>query len=516
MKAFLMYQDRDFSPAERPCPNAGDLEQDLELDTLFKAMAAGDDYLLKVARAAVLQSIGQPDAILYRQRVLADCIEHPDVVRAMYSVAVEAVEREKRNIRWTSPDYPIGTLHRSIDVLKIFLELLKKLRTMAVEQGGGFRSDGFQRLFTMFEKELGDEYVKLVESHLERLAFRKDMLMSAELGQGNRGVNYILRKSPQTKSSWTERVQSWLEQVGRRNRSSFVFEIADRDEGGFRALSDLRNQGIAHVAGALAQSTDHLLGFFRMLRAELGFYVGCLNLRDRLVRQGGVSCFPEPVLDGSAQLAGKGLYDVCLSLNLEAQAVGNDIAADGMSLVIITGANRGGKSTFLRSVGVAQLMMQCGMFVPAERFRANVCQAVFTHFKREEDAAMKSGKLDEELMRMSRIIDELAPSSLILFNESFAATNEREGSEIARQIVRALLDGGMKVFFVTHMFSLAQGFHRQQTPSTLFLRAERLPSGLRTFRVVPGEPLPTSFGKDLFERIFEIVPEDPPAAPARP
>ena len=76
---------------------------------------------------------------------------------------------------------------------------------------------------------------------------------------------------------------------------------------------------------------------------------------------------------------------------------------DGKSLVIITGANSGGKSTFLRSVGVAQLMMQCGMFVTAQPYQANVTCGIFTHFIRDEDTDMTSGRLDEELRRMSVI-----------------------------------------------------------------------------------------------------------------
>ncbi|EGD50050.1 DNA mismatch repair protein MutS domain protein [Thermoanaerobacter ethanolicus JW 200] len=63
---------------------------------------------------------------------------------------------------------------------------------------------------------------------------------------------------------------------------------------------------------------------------------------------------------------------------------------------------------------------------------------------------MKSGKLDEELSRMSDIVDNIKPNSMVLFNESFAATNEREGSEIARQIITALIEKRIKVFFVTH------------------------------------------------------------------
>jgi DNA mismatch repair ATPase MutS len=142
------------------------------------------------------------------------------------------------------------------------------------------------------------------------------------------------------------------------------------------------------------------------------------------------------------------------------------------------------------------------MFVPAESFTANICDAIFTHFKREEDATMKSGKFDEELSRMNDITDHLTRNSMILFNESFAATNEREGSEIARQIVTALVEKNIKVFFVTHMYELANGFYNTRKKSTLFLRAERQTDERRTFKVTEGEPLETSYGIDLYNKIF--------------
>ena len=75
-----------------------------------------------------------------------------------------------------------------------------------------------------------------------------------------------------------------------------------------------------------------------------------------------------------------GLYDVCLTLKLEHRVVGNDADGEGKELFMITGANQGGKSTFLRSVGLSQLMMQCGMFVQARSYCANLCAALFTHY----------------------------------------------------------------------------------------------------------------------------------------
>lgn len=527
MKVFLMYRDRDFGPseglapnedlfrsrrsrrspaaaaAEQPPPTVAALTQDLELGTLFEAMAAGDEFLREVAEKTVLAGLGEPEEMIYRQQILADCLERPGIIREMYRIAVEAIERESHVWGWLMSGSPDGVLHRSVEVLEIFVSLLKELRKIADEHSTGFRSDGFRRLFAMLAKELNDEYLGIVEDHLQRLGSHNRLLMSVELGEGNRGANYILRKPQEVQQSWFERLQNWVEQLPRRERSSYVYEISDRDEAGFRTLSELIGRGISRVAVALGQSTDHILSFFRMLRAELGFYVCCLNLRDRLASKGEPICFPEPLGQGRPMFSCRGLRDVCLSLNMQDRVVGNDVAADGKLLVMITGANCGGKSTFLRSVGLAQQMMQCGMFVLAEAYRANVCDGVFTHFKREEDAGMRSGKLDEELGRMSSIVDKISPNSIVLLNESFASTNEREGSEIARQIVRALLENGVKVFYVTHMFDLAESFYNAGMDQALFLRAERLAGGQRTFRLIECEPLPTSHGADLYRRIFD-------------
>ena len=234
----------------------------------------------------------------------------------------------------------------------------------------------------------------------------------------------------------------------------------------------MRDRGISLVANALAQSADHVLSFFKTLRTELAFYVGCLNLHGRLATKGEPVCFPRRHPRASASTASAGLYDVCLSLHMERRVVGNAVDADGKSLMIVTGANQGGKSTFLRSIGLAQLMMQCGMFVAAEAFEAELCPALFTHYKREEDATMKSGKFDEELARMSEIVDHIAPNSMLLFNESFAATNEREGSEIARQIVCALLEKRVKIFYVTHLYEFARRFFDRRTRTPFLARGK--------------------------------------------
>ncbi len=501
-----MHPDRDFNLRNLP-HNEADLAKDLELDVLLQAMADGDQFLYAVARCGIHSCLPSPAEIVYRQHVLADCIARPSVVRDLYQVGLAAVAGEKKLFGWlfvhNSPD---SILRRAREAMELFVGALRRLKDIANAHAAGFRSEGFTRFFSMLATELDDDYFAEMRAHLSELAFRQGMLISAKLGQGSKGAGHVLRRQPE---------QGWRDRITGKSRSGYSFVVPPQDENGLRALADLESLGLNDAANALAQSVDHIRSFFQMLCAELGFYIGCLNLRERMAAAGAPVCFPvpaSPVPAGTVQaLRARGLYDPCLALTLGTRAVGNDLDADGRELIMITGANQGGKSTFLRGLGLAQLMMQAGMFVAAEEFTAATCTGLYTHYKREEDAAMEKGKLEEELTRMSGIADQITAGSLLLCNESFASTNEREGSEIARQLIRALTEAGIRIAFVTHLYELAVRCHAENAGTALFLRAERQPDGRRTFRLLEGKPLPTSYGQDLYQQVFGTAYETSPA-----
>ena len=503
MKAHLLFRDRDFDPTSPRPSNEADLTADLSLNSMLGAMAGGDRFLLDTARRIILAPLDDAADIRYRQAVLADVIRNPGPVREIYAIAVEAIEREKHEWGFGLDDRPDALLSRSVRVLQIFVEFLRRLRATCDSAGDQFKSVGFRTLLDALAAEVGDEYLAGVERHLRRLDRNSGVLMSASLGDGNVGTGYVLRRPHRL--SLRERMLG--------NRSGYEFSIDPRDEGGTQALGELRARGIALAAIALGRSADHIKSFFAMLRFELGFYLACLNLRDLLDRKGQSRCFPDPAGYGETEFTARGLYDPCLCIAGVAPVVASDLDLAGKSLLVITGANRGGKSTFLRALGLAQLMMQSGMFVAADAFRGNLVTGVFTHYRREEDATMTRGKFDEELSRASAVVDAVDPGALVLFNESFASTNEREGAEIAGQLVHGLLDSGVKVAYVTHMYELAHSLWAEGRPDAEFLRAERLPDGRRTFRLIEGEPLPTSHGVDLYRRIFDAEEIAESAAP---
>ncbi|WP_376796404.1 DNA mismatch repair protein MutS [Thermogemmatispora sp.] len=499
MKAHLLYRDRDLDSAQPLPSQAADLIQDLALETLLGAMARGDRFLFEVARRVLLSSLTNDlETVLYRQAVLKDCLRQPALIRSLYQLTIEALESERKATFIFFKD-PGLILMRSVQILEQLLAVLRRLRALADERAETFDSEGFRELWAMLRRELSDAYLERIAQHLRELHLRHGVLLSARLGQGNKGRDYTMRRPAAPQGTWFARLLG----LGGRT-ASYTFHIPERDEAGARALTELRNRGLNQVANALARSTEHILSFFELLRRELAFYVGCLNLAEELTARGLPICFPTVASPEEEQRSFEGLYDPALALTQSTPIVANDCQADGKRLIIITGANRGGKSTFLRSLGLAQLLLQSGMFVPARVFRASLCSGLFTHFRRREDAALRRGKLEEELSRLSAIVDQVRPRALLLLNESLAATNEREGSELARQIVTALVEHGVTVCYVTHLYTLAHDFasQRERRPEMLFLRAERLPDGRRTFRMVEGEPERTGHARDLYARVF--------------
>ncbi len=496
MRVQLLYPEGAPVTPSMLVPFPETLGADLDLETLLGVMARDDAAIHDVASETLRRGCTDPDIILYRQRVLRDALANGTAIRELYSLASAAIRAEHRE--WVplsrSPQLSVS---RSIRVLDGFLGTLGTLRSLAERYASEFRSEGFQHLFAMTRDQLEEPYLQRLRGLLAQLRFPRGVWMSASLGPGLRGSGHSLREPPLPRKGWTSRL------LGRR-RSPDTIVVAERDESGHRFLSELIDRGIDPVAQVLAQSVDHVSDFLTSLQRELGFLLGAIHLSEELARRRAPTCFPVPGPLGPLHRSIRGLYDPSLALQLERPAVPNSLEASESRLFLITGANQGGKTTFLRSVGLAQLLMQAGLFVPAERFAANLVPSLFSHFPRAEDPSLRRGKLEEELLRLGAIARALRPGSLVLLNESLASTNEREGSEIARQITRAWLEVGAEVFFVTFLYDFAEGVAREGRADARFLRAERLPNGARTFRVVEGRPLSTAFGDDVYREVFEV------------
>lgn len=495
MNVFLLYKDRDFDSSMSLPWNYEALKMDLGLDIILNTMADEDSFLYETVQKVLLSSLTEKLDIEYRQDVLKDCLENSEIIENIYELTIEAIKDKKDDFSFgLFSRNPVSLLSGSSNIIKMFITNFKKLRKIAEKVSSRFHSDGFKRFFKMLEEELNDEYLEEVLVQLKKLDFKAGTFISASLGEGNISTDFVLENPPESNNFFSRLL------VKRTPKNTFTFD--PRDEIGFKILREIKSQAMNESANAIGQAADNIMNFFIILRQELAFYIGAMNLSSQITKKGKPFCFPEVLSNKKKNESFSQLYNLSLVLLSDFNVQGIDAEFLDKEAVIITGANQGGKTTFLRSFGIAKIMMQSGLFVPAEYFKANINCGIFTHFQKEEDNSMQSGKFDEELSRMSEIVKFLKASSLLLCNESFSSTNEREGSVIGRQIIDALRLKGVQIFFVTHFFELADYFYNNHLEKVAFLRAPRDNEGNRSYKLIEDSPLKTSFGEDLYEKIF--------------
>ncbi len=492
MKAFLLYKDKDFNWDEKEDVHQKTLIQDMQLEVIFNKMAAGNKDIYDVVKKVMLKPLFDKEEIVYRQKIFKDCIRNRWIFEEIEKMRKSLEEKQKESGRagllW---DHPESKVSIGIEVLTTYMDELKMLQKIANTKAGSFKSYGFSALFERIRAELDDKFFKDVKVQLEKCQFRDGIEIGMNVAEGLKSSEHKLVEPEPVVKGFMKRLFS--------KDKGITFKLDSPDDKD--SITELREKGLNSIGNTLMQAADHIRNFFIMFERELNYYLGCLNLCEYLQGLGMNLVYPNIVENEVGIVDYSELCDTALAVQKQSIVTGNDGNLYNKKAVIISGANQGGKTTFLRSIGQAIIFTQCGMFVTASAFTTGLYNGIYTHFRKEEDTSMKSGKLDEELMRIDKIIRVVKPGCLIMFNESFASTNEREGTDIGLQILKALEDRGIRIFLVTHFYELAESF-RKQDPYAMFLRAERRDDGVRTFKILEGYASKTGFGMDLYEQIF--------------
>lgn len=248
MKAFLMHPDRDFE-AEPPSPKRPvRFAADIELNVLLDAAAAGDRYVFDIMAAACSGAwMNDLAKVRYRQEILKDCIANPSIVRQFYAIAIEPFGRERSwNFSLSGRDAS-SMVGSGVRTLQSCLEVLGRLRDACLTAAGRFSSQGFRQFFDTLERDLDDGYLEAARADLSNLTFRSGLLLSAQIGDGGKGVGTMLRK-PQPRDL------SWMRRALTPGGQSFTLQLAPRDEAGARAFGELQNRGLVLISDAVYQS----------------------------------------------------------------------------------------------------------------------------------------------------------------------------------------------------------------------------------------------------------------------
>lgn len=227
------------------------------------------------------------------------------------------------------------------------------------------------------------------------------------------------------------------------------------------------------TAAKAVQETDrYLSGFLRAiidkfsaLENELYFYKAALQYIHRFDERNVKYVYPE-FRDAAENLIDiKNLSDLLLLTESMSvlSVVPNDVyfksGGGETSGILVTGKNNSGKTVYLRSVGTAVLLAQCGLPIPCASAVISVRNRIFTTFAAAEGELIplsSAGRFEEEVVVLSRIIDNIVPSSLLLMNETFQTTAYDEGAEGMYHILNYLAAMGCGFIFVTHLLKLKE------------------------------------------------------------
>ncbi len=487
MRVNLLYKDRNLEKTK-----IGEIEEnlikDLGLDIIADEMSKGDELTKEVVIQILIQPLIEKDEIVYRQEIAKDALININLFKKLNKLADDVIESKKKSMFWMMNKKPSGVLFSNVRMMEVLIEHLLELKKI-FENPGNVTSEGLKTLIKNTGKILTQDYIGQLKHLLKILEFKEIITFSTKLGYANKLSDFVLR--------FKEEKGAFLKFFSKDRGYSFT--IDERDQAGFRALSEIKDKALIDTAKLVHTATMSVLRFFEILKEETSFYIAVNNLYEAIQNKGYWSCFPN-INDDFARRNVEDLYDLSLMFVTNDKIIPNDLNQKGELATFIVGANQGGKTTFLRSLGIAQIMFQAGLFVPAKSFNSHICSGIFTHFKKEEDIHLESGKLDDELKRMDEIVKKVKPHSIILQNESFASTNEQEGSEIATQILKAFKENSIETFYVTHMYTLAKTFLNSEDVRYLVVEVDS--KGKRSFKVKPGKPQSTSFGKDLFYKVF--------------
>ena len=537
MNVNLLYADTDRLYSE-PYFDGKSIVQDLGLKAMFLAAAKEviyengrvnrvgkeDLYIQDTMRRVMLVPLRSEEEIRYRQEALADFLENEELIRELYRISSLVLTEWNKLGRGVqdkfSSDNSTAKLLSEVRTVNLFAVHLRKIRDLLADFRENLRSGAMRSFYERLCEEYSEEREQYVTKILRDVSFyvegfgeeeavertvKPRIVLECGVEDGLKFSSLRLREVSSEKLKFY-RPGSALDKIQEFKNSripdsfSTVKEPAVKDQAG-----QLEYEVVRYLINSLDPFMTAFHNFFDALHLQSAFYLGAVNLKHHMKRFGLESCFPK--VCGQDRLCFRELKEFVMCLEQRVDAVGNTCDMDRRMLLIVTGANQGGKSTFLRSVAIAQVMMQSGLMVAAERFESGIFPALFTHFTRREDSEMNSGRLDEELGRMNQIVENLGERSLLFLNESFATTTEKEGSVIAYDIIKALNEKGVKILTVTHLLSFAQRMYQEsrEDPETdvEFLSAERKENGVRTFKMIQHAPELTSFGLDLYEEIVE-------------
>lgn len=406
------------------------------------------------------------ETVLYRQAILEDLVNNPDLVEDFMWVQGRTTQRLSLVKFAFEGEHTVYNLLKRVEesreVMTIVDKLYEALKVYSLQ------SEGLRNLFDLIHGIIHSPLYVNFNKDMEQIEAMNGEILSIKIG-----MNFDENLSPKAGvilSMGTEKVK--VKKGLRKSAKGFLdlayvpVNILPKLFGGAKdpipdedlnALEVLTQPAFAQLIKFCDNFNDTLLHLMNTVLKDMSFYIGMKGLYD-VFKDNEIKC-SKPELSDYLKM------DKICNVNLmckmikekKVEMVYNNIEMkDGENCFIFTGANRGGKTTTTQALGQMILLAQHGFLLPGQVIKIPLCSGIHMIFPREENMTVTHGRLGEECNRFSEIFDKVNNQSLVLLNETFSGTSHLESLVMAKECMKALALIGCKVLFNTHLHELCQ------------------------------------------------------------
>ncbi|MFP4148395.1 MAG: MutS-related protein [Nitriliruptoraceae bacterium] len=452
--AFATSTPAHSTPARPPGPTlSAGAARDLQLDRLFAAMADGVPWLAERYATACTDA----EVVRYRQAISRD-LERPEVAAVLdrFVHRIAAIERRldalaKVPSALVSQARLLAAAHRYVTAVTDLAEGLRRVDLHA--EGLQACRDAVAALVA------GGRFARLAADAARVQAALDEVVFTVRI-QGGRVTVDTDRGEPDLTAAVAATFERYrtepLADPGPPPPDAGVDQVAAR------VLTLVAERHPTPFAALAAFAADHeplLDPLVADLARDAPFYLAYHAHLARLRRAGLPLSYPELV--GAAEACGaEGAYDLAVARKLVAD--GQPVVPNDWSLtpperlLVVTGANQGGKTTFARAFGQIHHLASLGLPVPARAARIGLHDRVLTHFDRQEQVTSLHGKLEDELLRVRDVLEVATADSVLVLNETFSSTTLHDARELGAAVLQELERRGLRAVFVTFVDELTE------------------------------------------------------------
>lgn len=428
---------------------------DLNLDQIVVSMTAGrEEYNLKPFFYAPLNHV---EMINYRHDVLRDLEQQPlllhiqSFAQRMRTMREDLTQAEKLS-------YPRQKQSWFLHAVDTYCSAVKRLaRDIAIS---GPRSRGFLALLGYLRNYMESRDFLALVAETERLRNDLSRIRYCLYIEGSRVTVSPYESDPDYGADVLQTFVRFKQGAPREYR--FNFSSWPEMNHVEAAILDLVAEHYPDIFAALdrffTQHRSYADNAIQQFDREVQFYVACLEHIELYKKTGLHFCYPT-VIDSSKEIDAKETFDLALAnqlLRANAAVVTNDFCLTGLERVlVVSGPNQGGKTTFARTFGQLHYLASIGCPVPAREARLYFFDRLFTHFEREEDLQNLSGKLEDDLLRIHNILEQATSDSILIMNESFVSTTLSDSLFLSKQVMEQIMQRGILCVTVTFLDELA-------------------------------------------------------------